>query len=187
MARNVGTLTELLKQVLIELGEDVGREGLLDTPERMARAMLYLTGGGHQSLDEVVNGAIFTSDIDQMVLVRDIEFYSMCEHHFLPIIGHAHVAYVPDGKVIGLSKIARIVDMYARRMQIQEELTRQVAEAIQEVTGALGVAVTLEASHMCMTMRGVQKQNSKMTTSVMLGVFMEDAPCRSEYLQLIRG
>ena len=187
MARDVGNLTKLLKQVLIELGEDVEREGLVDTPERMAKAMLYLTGGNHQSLEEVVNDAIFTSDIDQMVLVRDIEFYSMCEHHFLPIIGHAHVAYIPDGKVIGLSKIARIVDMYARRMQIQEELTRQVAEAIQEVTGALGVAVTFEASHMCMTMRGVQKQNSKMTTSVMLGVFMEDAPCRSEYLQLIRG
>jgi GTP cyclohydrolase I len=187
MARDNDTLAGLYKDVLSELGEDPTREGLEGTPMRVAKAMSFLTSGYTQSLDAIVNGAIFTSDIDQMVLVRDIEFYSLCEHHMLPFVGHAHVAYIPDGKVLGLSKIARIVEMFARRLQIQEELTRQVAEAVQQVTGALGVAVTLEASHMCMQMRGVQKQNASMTTSVMLGVFMEDAPCRTEYLQLIRG
>ena len=173
------------RQIITALGEDPEREGLLDTPKRAAKAMQYLTHGYQQSLEEIVNGAVFTSDTDEMVLVKDIELYSMCEHHLLPFIGKCHIAYLPSGKVLGLSKFARIVDMYSRRMQIQKNLTKQIAEAVQQVTGARGVAVVVEARHMCMMMRGVEKQNSSMKTSVMLGAFRDNQPTRQEFLTLI--
>lgn len=172
--------------ILAQLGEDVSREGLVDTPKRAAKAMQYLCRGYQQSLEEVTNGALFSSNSSEMVLVKNIELYSLCEHHLLPFIGKAHVAYIPNGKVLGLSKVARIVDMYARRLQIQENLSQQIAEAIQKVTGAIGVAVVIEAQHMCMMMRGVEKQNSSMVTSVMLGEFRESTATRSEFLRLIR-
>ena len=168
------------------VGEDLGRPGLLDTPKRAAKAFKYLCKGYEEDLDTLVNGAVFPSDNDQMVLVKDIELYSLCEHHLLPFIGKVHVAYIPSGKVLGLSKVARIADMYARRLQIQENLTKQIADAIQQVTNAKGVAVTIEAKHMCMMMRGVEKQNSSMVTSVMLGEFRENAATRSEFLSLVR-
>ncbi|RJG08862.1 GTP cyclohydrolase I FolE [Pseudomonas cavernicola] len=173
------------REILIGVGENPEREGLLDTPKRAAKAMQYLCHGYQKSLEEVVNGALFASDNDEMVIIKDVELYSLCEHHLLPFIGKAHVAYIPTGKVLGLSKVARIVDMYARRLQIQESLTRQIAEAIQEVTRAAGVAVVIEAQHMCMMMRGVEKQNSVMNTSVMLGAFRESGSTRQEFLQLI--
>ena len=173
------------REILLGLGENPEREGLLDTPKRAAKAMQYLCHGYQQNLDEIVNGALFASDNDEMVIVKNIELYSLCEHHLLPFIGKAHVAYIPTGKVLGLSKVARIVDMYARRLQIQENLTRQIAEAIQQVTNAAGVAVVIEAQHMCMMMRGVEKQNSSMNTSVMLGAFRESCNTRMEFLQLI--
>ena len=179
-------LSKHYHEILVGLGENPEREGLLDTPKRAAKAMQYLCNGYDKSLEEVVNGALFESDNDEMVIVRDIELYSLCEHHLLPFIGKAHVAYIPSGKVLGLSKVARIVDMYARRLQIQENLSRQIAEAVQQVTGALGVAVVIEAQHMCMMMRGVEKQNSSMVTSVMLGEFRENAATRSEFLSLIK-
>ncbi len=172
--------------VLGALGENPEREGLLDTPERAAKAMRYLCHGYEQTLDEIVNGALFNATTDEMVIVRDIELYSLCEHHLLPFIGKAHVAYIPTGKVLGLSKVARIVDMFARRLQIQENLTRQIADAIREVTDADGVGVVIKAQHMCMMMRGVQKQNSMMQTSVMLGPFRVFNVVRQEFLQLIR-
>ena len=171
--------------ILQELGEDPSREGLADTPARAAKAMRHLCRGYDQNLDEIVNGALFASDNDEMVIVKDIELYSLCEHHLLPFIGKAHVAYIPTGKVLGLSKVARIVDMYARRLQIQENLTKQIADAIQQVTNAAGVAVVIEAKHMCMMMRGVEKQNSVMSSSVMLGAFRESCNTRHEFLQLI--
>ena len=173
------------REILLGLGENPEREGLLDTPKRAAKAMQYLCHGYQQNLDEIVNGALFASDNDEMVIVKNIELYSLCEHHLLPFIGKAHVAYIPTGKVLGLSKVARIVDMYARRLQIQENLTRQIAEAIQQVTDAAGVAVVIEAQHMCMMMRGVEKQNSSMNTSVMLGEFRSNPATRSEFLSLI--
>ncbi|MDH4869310.1 GTP cyclohydrolase I FolE [Pseudomonas sp. BN515] len=173
------------REILRGLGEDPEREGLRDTPMRAAKAMRYLCHGYEQNLDELVNGALFASDNDEMVTVKDIELYSLCEHHLLPFIGKAHVAYIPTGKVLGLSKVARIVDMFARRLQIQENLTRQVADALQRVTGAAGVAVVIEAQHMCMMMRGVEKQNSVMSTSVMLGAFRESQNTRHEFLKLI--
>ncbi|MGH8433123.1 MAG: GTP cyclohydrolase I FolE [Pseudomonas sp.] len=173
------------REILLGLGENPEREGLLDTPQRAAKAMHYLCHGYAQNLEEIVNGALFASDNDEMVIVKDVELYSLCEHHLLPFIGKAHVAYIPTGKVLGLSKVARIVDMYARRLQIQESLTRQIAEAIQEVTRAAGVAVVIEAQHMCMMMRGVEKQNSTMDTSVMLGAFRESYNTRHEFLKLI--
>jgi GTP cyclohydrolase I len=172
--------------IIEQLGEDIGRDGLRDTPARAAKAMRFLTRGYTQTLDEVVNGALFSSDNSEMVLVRDIELYSMCEHHLLPFIGKAHVAYIPQGKVVGLSKIARIVDMYARRLQIQENMTKEIAEAIQQVTDAAGVGVVIEAQHMCMMMRGVEKQNAMMKTSMMLGSFRENPATRTEFLSLIR-
>jgi GTP cyclohydrolase I len=180
------SLEQHYSAILSQLGEDVTREGLVDTPKRAAKAMQYLCRGYQQTLDEIVNGALFSSDNSEMVLVKDIELYSLCEHHLLPFIGKAHVAYIPTGKVLGLSKVARIVDMYARRLQIQENLTREIAEAIERVTGAAGVAVVIEAKHMCMMMRGVEKQNSSMVTSVMLGEFRDNAATRSEFLSLIR-
>lgn len=179
-------LSECFGKILESVGEDVTREGLLDTPGRAARAMAFLTQGYTMDLDEVVNGAIFESDVEHMIIVKDIELYSMCEHHMLPFVGKAHVAYIPQGKVLGLSKVARIIDVFARRFQIQERLTQQIADAVMTVTGARGVAVTLEARHLCMMMRGVQKQNSTMTTSVMLGDFRDEPECRAEYLQLLR-
>ncbi|XVN17523.1 GTP cyclohydrolase I FolE [Pseudomonas corrugata] len=180
------SLPQNYREILIGLGEDPEREGLLDTPARAAKAMQYLCHGYEQSVEQIVNGALFDSDSDEMVIVADIELYSLCEHHLLPFIGKAHVAYIPTGKVLGLSKIARLVDMFARRLQIQENLTRQIAAAVQQVTQAAGVAVVIEAQHMCMMMRGVEKKNSTMNTSVMLGAFRESSTTRQEFLQLIR-
>jgi GTP cyclohydrolase I len=178
-------LSQSYREILINLGENPDREGLQDTPVRAAKAMQYLCHGYDQSVEEIVNGALFASDTDEMIIVADIELYSLCEHHLLPFIGKAHVAYIPTGKVLGLSKIARLVDMFARRLQIQENLTRQIADAVQQVTDAAGVAVVIEARHMCMMMRGVEKQNSTMNTSVMLGAFRESSTTRQEFLQLI--
>lgn len=171
--------------IISAIGEDLQRDGLRDTPKRAAKAMKFLTKGYEQTLEEVVNGALFDSDNSEMVLVKNIEIYSMCEHHMLPFIGKAHVAYIPQGKVIGLSKVARIVDMYARRLQIQENMTKEIAEALQSVTGALGVGVVIEAQHMCMMMRGVEKQNSSMKTSAMLGTFRTHQATRTEFLALL--
>ena len=176
---------ELYKKLLSDLGEDPSREGLRDTPERAANAMRYLTKGYSESLDDIINGALFESDMSEMVIVKDIEMYSMCEHHLLPFLGKCHVGYLPAGKVIGLSKIARIVDFYARRLQIQERLTTEIANSIAAITGARGVAVVMEAQHLCMMMRGVEKQNSVMTTSVMLGDMRNNASSRMEFLNLI--
>jgi len=172
--------------IITAIGEDPGREGLIDTPSRAAKALKYLTRGYEQDLEEVINGALFSSDCDSMVLVDNIELYSLCEHHMLPFTGRCHIGYIPNGKVLGLSKLARIVDMFARRLQIQENLTQQIAHAIMEVTGAKGVGVVVEASHLCMRMRGVEKQNSEMKTSCMLGSFMSDKDTRAEFLQLIK-
>ncbi len=175
-------------QSLIELaGEDMKRDGLVNTPIRAAKAFQYLTHGYQQSLEDVVNGAIFESDNDQMVMVKDIEIYSMCEHHLLPFIGKCHIAYLPEGKVIGLSKMARITDMYARRLQIQENMTEQIARAVEKMTGARGVGVIVEAKHLCMMMRGVEKQNSVMKTSMMLGSFRTDHRTRTEFLTLVQS
>lgn len=174
------------KKIIEQIGEDPTREGLVKTPERASRAMSFLTQGYGQTLDSILNGAVFESDSDEMVIVKDIELYSMCEHHLLPFIGKCHVAYLPQGKVIGLSKVARIVDMYARRLQIQESLTKQIADAVQKVTAGQGVGVVVESQHLCMMMRGVEKQNSTMTTSVMLGRFKKDINTRNEFLSLIR-
>ena len=177
--------SKLYEQLIQSTGEDAQRDGLLKTPERAASAFKFLTQGYTQSLDEVLNGAIFDSDNDEMVIVKDIELYSMCEHHLLPFIGKVHVAYLPLGKVIGLSKIARISDMFARRLQIQEQLTKQIAHAVMDATGAAGVGVVIEAQHLCMMMRGVQKQNSWTISSMMLGAFRENPRTRQEFLQLI--
>lgn len=178
-------MQELYKQILQRIGEDPEREGLRDTPERATNAMRYLTQGYHESLDEIINDALFESDMSELVIVKDIEMYSMCEHHLLPFLGKCHVGYLPDGKVLGLSKIARIVDYFARRLQIQERLTSEIAACIQSITKARGVAVVIEAKHLCMMMRGVEKQNSAMTTSVMLGDLRERPSSRAEFLQLI--
>jgi GTP cyclohydrolase I len=173
------------REIIQAIGETPDRDGLARTPLRAAKAMQFMTQGYRQRVEEIVNGAVFESSNSEMVIVRDIELYSLCEHHLLPFIGKAHVAYLPGGKVLGLSKIARIVDMFARRLQIQENLTRQVGETIQKVTNARGVGVVIEAKHLCMMMRGVEKQNSMMTTSYMEGVFREDHRTRTEFLTLI--
>jgi len=175
----------LVRSMLEELGEDTSREGLRRTPERVAESMRFLLSGYEQSVDEVVNGACFAEAYEEMVLVKDIDVYSLCEHHLLPFYGRAHVAYLPRGRVIGLSKIPRVVDVFARRLQVQERLTTQVADALQEVLGAHGVAVVIEAIHLCMVMRGVQKQHSAAVTSAITGVFRTDEKVRSEYLSLI--
>lgn len=175
-----------IRTILAELGEDPRRQGLVKTPERVEKAFRYLTRGYGKTLEEVVNGALFDADGDDMVIVRDIEFFSMCEHHMLPFCGKCHVGYIPTGKVLGVSKIARIVEMYARRFQLQERLTRQIAEAVMTVTGAEGVGVVMEAQHLCMQMRGVEKQHSVMTTSSALGSFRREAATRNEFLRLIK-
>jgi GTP cyclohydrolase I len=179
-------LEDLYRQLIEGIGENPSREGLLKTPARAAKALQYLTRGYRQSVDEVVNNAIFESDNDEMILVKDIELYSLCEHHLLPFIGKCHVAYIPTGKVIGLSKIARIVDMFAARLQIQENLTKQIADTVMHAIQPAGVGVIIEARHLCMMMRGVEKQNSKMTTSMMLGTFRDHDRTRSEFLRLVR-
>lgn len=171
--------------IIEEIGEDLSREGLVDTPKRAAAAFRFLNNGYKKTLEEVLNGAIFEAHTEDMVIVKDIELYSLCEHHLLPFIGKCHVAYLPHSKVLGLSKVARIVDMYARRLQIQERLTKQIADTILNSIGARGVAVVIEAKHLCMMMRGVEKQNSIMTTSAMLGKFREEISTRSEFLNLI--
>jgi len=180
------TLSKLLKSIIEALGENPSRQGLTNTPERAAKALQYLTRGYQEDLQTLINGALFESDMDEMVIVKDIDLYSLCEHHLLPFFGKCHVAYIPNGKVLGLSKIARIVDMFSRRLQIQENLTKQIAESILEITEAHGVGVVIEAQHLCMMMRGVEKQNSCMTTSMMLGIFRNKARTRSEFLELIR-
>lgn len=174
------------EKIIEAIGEDRNREGLINTPKRAAKAMQFLTQGYHLSPEEIVNGALFETDNDEMIIVKDIELYSLCEHHLLPFIGKCHVAYIPKGKMIGLSKIARLVDMFARRLQVQEKLTKEIAEVIMKITGARGAGVIIEAKHLCMMMRGVEKQNSVMTTSVMLGNFREDTRTRSEFLSLVR-
>ena len=181
------SIADLVRKMLIQLGEDPNREGLRRTPERFEKALRFLTKGYLQDHDKILNGAMFSVCYDQMVLVKDIEVYSMCEHHLLPFFGKCHVAYIPDKKVVGLSKIARLVNMYARRLQIQERLTSQIAKAIQEKLAPQGVGVIIEARHLCMVMRGVEKQNSIATTSAMLGAFRENQQTRDEFLSLIRG
>ncbi len=176
---------QIYAELLTRIGEDPARDGLLRTPERMEKSMAFLTRGYTQSVEEVLHQALFHVDYDEMVIVKDIEFYSMCEHHLLPFFGRAHIAYVPNGKVIGLSKIPRIVDVFARRLQVQERLTQQVAEAIDEAIRPQGVGVVLEAQHLCMMMRGVEKQSSSTVTSAMLGVFKTQLQTRNEFLSLV--
>jgi len=172
--------------LLAELGEDPTREGLLDTPKRVEKALTFLTSGYAADVDATLNNALFSVDYNEMVIVRDIDFYSLCEHHLLPFFGKCHVAYIPQGRVLGLSKIPRLVDIFARRLQIQERLTNQIAETLRAKVDPLGVAVVMEATHLCMAMRGVEKQNSVAATSAMLGVFREDARTRAEFLELIK-
>ena len=175
-----------IKKIIAELGEDPNREGLLKTPERVEKSWAFLTRGYNQKLEDIVNGAIFKAESDDMVIVRDIEFFSMCEHHLLPFFGRCHVGYIPNGKIIGVSKIARIVEMFSRRLQIQERLTNEISRAIYDTLGAEGVGVVMEAQHLCMKMRGVEKQNSIMTTSSMLGSFRRELATRNEFTRLIR-
>jgi len=179
-------MQDLIRRLLAELGEDPGREGLLSTPKRVEKALRFLTSGYRADIDEVLNGALFSVDYSEMVIVKDIDFYSLCEHHLLPFFGKCHVAYIPSHKVIGLSKIPRLVDVFARRLQIQERLTNQIADTIREKISPLGVAVVMEATHLCMSMRGVEKQNSFAVTSAMLGAFRNNARTRMEFLELIR-
>jgi GTP cyclohydrolase I len=180
-------LPRLVQKLLSQLGEDPGREGLVDTPERVARSLRSLTDGYNQDARDAVGDALFDQDYDEMVVVRDIPFYSLCEHHLLPFFGVAHVAYAPQGRVVGLSKVPRLVDVYAHRLQLQERMTRQIAEGLQEVTQPGGVAVVVEARHLCMEMRGVEKSGGQTVTSCMLGCFRDDARTRAEFLQLIRN
>jgi GTP cyclohydrolase I len=184
--KDLDKIANAYRELLQHIGEDVDREGLLRTPDRAARALEFLTQGYRQNLDEIINGAVFESGASEIILVKDIELYSLCEHHLLPFIGRAHVAYIPSGKVIGLSKVARIVDVFARRLQIQENLTTQIAESLMNCLEPSGVAVVVEAKHLCMMMRGVEKQNSVMKTSCLLGVFKDDARTRSEFLSLLK-
>jgi len=179
-------MQDLIARLLAELGEDPLREGLRDTPKRVEKSLRFLTSGYEADIDEVINNALFTVDYSEMVIVKDIDFYSLCEHHLLPFFGKCHIAYIPQQKVIGLSKIPRLVDVFARRLQVQERLTHQVAQVIQERIAPLGVAVVMEATHLCMSMRGVEKQNSFAVTSAMLGAFRENARTRMEFLDLIK-
>ncbi len=180
------TVENLIKELLLKLGEDPDREGLLKTPSRVAKSLNYLTKGYNESVEEVVNGALFNEDLDEMVIIRDIDIFSMCEHHMLPFFGKCHVAYLPNKKIIGLSKIPRIVEIFARRLQVQERLTTQIAEAINNSVKPHGVAVTIEATHLCTVMRGVEKQNTVAITSAMLGKFKTDSKSRSEFLSMIQ-
>ena len=179
-------MQDIIRRLLAELGEDPSREGLRDTPKRVEKSLQFLTSGYSADVDSVLNNALFTVDYNEMVIVKDIDFYSLCEHHLLPFFGKCHVAYIPQGRVIGLSKIPRLVDIFARRLQIQERLTSQIADTLLAKVQPMGVAVVMEASHLCMSMRGVEKQNSVAVTSAMLGVFREDARTRAEFLELIR-
>ena len=180
-------MEDAVRRILTAIGENPEREGLIDTPKRVRKSFEYLMRGYKQNLDEVVHQALFKAESHDMIIVRDIEFFSMCEDHMLPFFGKCHIGYIPNDKILGVSKLARIVDMFARRLQIQERLTRQVAEAVLEVTAPEGVGVVVEAQHLCMQMRGVEKQHSLMTTSAMLGSFYDEEPTRSEFLRLIRG
>ena len=179
-------MQEIIGQLLVELGENPSREGLRDTPQRVEKALRFLTSGYTADVDAVLNNALFTVDYNEMVIVKDIDYYSLCEHHLLPFFGKVHIAYIPNGKVIGLSKIPRLVDVFARRLQIQERMTNQIAETIREKIRPLGVAVVCEGTHLCMAMRGVEKQNSFAITSAMLGAFQSDARTRMEFLELIK-
>jgi GTP cyclohydrolase I len=179
-------MKNIYEELLLKIGEDPQREGLLNTPDRAAKAMSFLTQGYEQSVEQVINDAIFSVEDNHMVIVKDIELYSLCEHHILPFFGKCHIGYIPDGKVLGVSKLARLVDLFARRLQIQERLTNQIAQTIMEVIAPEGVGVVIEAKHLCMMMRGVEKQNSCMVTSAMLGSFRRDRATRNEFLQLIK-
>ena len=179
-------MQEIVRQMLVAIGEDPEREGLLKTPERVEKSMKFLTRGYTQNINDVVNGALFEAESDDMIIVRDIEFFSMCEHHMLPFFGKCHVGYIPQKKILGLSKVARIVDMYARRLQIQERMTKEIATALMEILDAEGVGVVIEAQHLCMQMRGVEKQNSVTTTSSMQGSFRSSLATRNEFTRLIR-
>jgi len=179
-------MQELIKKLLAELGEDPDREGLRDTPARVANAYKFLTSGYRADIDQVLNNALFTVDYSEMVIVKDIDFFSLCEHHLLPFFGKCHVAYIPSDRVIGLSKIPRLVDVFARRLQVQERLTNQIADTIRDTINPIGVAVVMEAAHLCMSMRGVEKQNSFAVTSAMLGAFREQSRTRMEFLELIK-
>jgi GTP cyclohydrolase I len=179
-------MQELIRKLLAEIGEDPGREGLVDTPKRVEKALRFLTGGYGADIDQVLNNALFTVDYSEMVIVKDVDFYSLCEHHLLPFFGKCHVAYIPSNKVIGLSKIPRLVDVFSRRLQVQERLTNQIADTIREKIKPLGVAVVMEATHLCMSMRGVEKQNSFAVTSAMQGAFRNNARTRMEFLELIK-
>jgi GTP cyclohydrolase I len=179
-------MEKLVRELLLELGEDPSREGLLKTPERVAKALAFLTHGYRTRLDEVINQALFTQQTSSMVIVKDIEVYSLCEHHMLPFFGRCHIGYIPDGKVFGVSKLARLVDMFARRLQLQERLTEEISKVVMDEVGARGVGVMIEARHLCMMMRGVEKQNSTMVTSSVLGVFREHLATREEFLTLVK-
>jgi GTP cyclohydrolase I len=179
-------MQDLINQLIEQLGEDPHREGLVETPRRVEKALKFLTSGYHADVDRVLNGALFTVDYNEMVMVRDIDFYSLCEHHLLPFFGKCHVAYIPNGRVIGLSKIPRLVDIFARRLQLQERMTNEIAETIREKVRPLGVAVVCEGTHLCMAMRGVEKQNSYTMTSAMLGAFRDNARTRMEFLELLK-
>ncbi len=182
---NINEVSKNVEAILKEIGEDPNREGLIKTPERVAKAYEFLTQGYNQNIEEVLNGAVFEEKYDEMVIVKDIDFYSMCEHHLLPFFGKIHIAYIPKGKIVGLSKIPRIVDVFARRLQVQERMTKEIADTLNKYLEPQGVAIVCEAYHMCMMMRGVQKQNSITTTSAMAGIFTEDARTRAEFLNLI--
>ncbi|HZZ91823.1 MAG TPA: GTP cyclohydrolase I FolE [Usitatibacter sp.] len=185
MEPNLAKIETLVRQLLVELGEDPDREGLLRTPERVARSLAFLTDGYRADLGSVINRALFTQQTSSMVIVKDIELYSMCEHHMLPFFGRCHIGYIPDGKVFGVSKLARLVDMFARRLQLQERLTEQISQVVMREVGARGVGVMIEARHLCMMMRGVEKQNSTMVTSSVLGVFRDQLATREEFLSLV--
>ena len=182
---NISKVEKLIGELLIEIGEDPNREGILRTPQRVAKSWDFLSKGYNQNIEDIINNAVFKEDYDEMVTIKDIDFFSLCEHHLLPFFGKAHVAYIPDGKIIGLSKVPRIVDMFSRRLQVQERMTHQIAETLANVLDPKGVAVVIEGEHMCMQMRGVEKQNSYATTSSMVGLFRKDARTRKEFLNII--